>query len=64
MVVGIYTTKAMDKHQNHRDNNRVIKKCIGGEYVYLNQIMKVNGSQKYRKITKSLFGSIVMSLKK
>jgi hypothetical protein len=30
-------TKATDKQKNHCDNNRVIRKSMGGETVYLNQ---------------------------
>jgi hypothetical protein len=34
------TKKVMDKQKYHCDNNRVIKKSIGVEYVYLDQIRK------------------------
>jgi hypothetical protein len=33
-------TKAMDKQNNHQNNNRVIRKSIKGEYLYLNQERK------------------------
>jgi hypothetical protein len=49
------TTKATDKQISPRQQQSYQKEYREKEYVYLNQVKKVNGRQKYRKITKSLF---------